>query len=618
MRLNKKSMLFSLGMMLTLFIAVMVVLAALMRHYTLESVQQQSRQQARLLLHQKVLLDGHAPTLRQPWKQHLKRMRGLEGIHIFRGEAVQEQYGAGPADVQPLDTLEKTVLATGEAALELEYRGLEPVFRYVMPWTMNIEPSLDCSQCHQGTADTILGGVSITTTMPALSEGARSIFMAIGSIFVVFTAGLLWTIHRFTTPIVQTARDIHKAVKKAISGDFRSQVMPRSDDEIGEIAKSFNTLTLFLNRDLHEIRTNVAQLLRCENTRAKNLLASTTRMVDGLIEVSQFKQTIEGDEHRTEVYRRLARVISEDFLVPHHSIYEVDHNKKRIVPMLLDGEPSDNVHWCDPQIQVRAESCRACRTGQIICNLEEPEICPCFRTHDETHTLHLCIPIIQSGRVGSLVQLIFRQEEAEELMKSRPILEAYLREAAPVLEAKRLMDTLKETTLRDSMTGLHNRRFLEEFMETLVAGHNRRKARIGVLMLDVDYFKKVNDTLGHQAGDELLKNVARILVNAVRASDLVIRYGGEEFLILLQDIQPQSLEQVAEKIRASVEKHKFHLAGQSVQKTISIGAALLPDDGDTLWQVIKFADVALYQAKEQGRNRVVRFTADMWQQQDEY
>ncbi len=604
--------------MLALLLSVTLMLITVMRHYTLEAVQQQAELLSRMLLHQMVLLDTEAPQLREQWKHGLRRLEGMERVHIFRAEAVKQQYGPGSPDAQPTDEHERAAAATGKMIRLVEYHGWEPQYRHIIPWKMNADPSMDCSRCHQAPADAVLGGVSITQAVPALSTGAKVILSAILAIFVIFTAILLWVVHRATTPIAATARDIHKAVERAIGGDFRGQITPRTQDEIGDIAESFNTLTLFLNRDLREIRTNVAQLLRCENTRAKNLLASTTRMVDGLIEVSQFKQTIEGDEHRMDVYRRLARVIGDDFLVRHFSIYEVDHNKKRIIPILVDHESVDKVRWCDPQIQVRAESCRACRTGQITTNMEEPEICPCFHSNDQHYTLHLCIPVIQSGRVGSLVQLVFRQEEAEELMKSRPILEAYLREAAPVLEAKRLMDTLKETTLRDGMTGLHNRRFLEEFMETLIAGQNRRKSRIGVLMLDVDYFKKVNDTLGHQAGDSLLKAVARILTHSVRASDLVIRYGGEEFLILLQDIDPDHLEKVAEKIRKAVEEHHFQLPGGVLRKTISIGAALMPDDGDTLWQVIKFADVALYKAKEAGRNRVVRFTPDMWQDQDEY
>ena len=99
---------------------------------------------------------------------------------------------------------------------------------------------------------------------------------------------------------------------------------------------------------------------------------------------------------------------------------------------------------------------------------------------------------------------------------------------------------------------------------------------------------------------------------------MVIRYGGEEFLIVLQDASGPAADQVAENIRHAVEKLRVNVSGTVLQKTISIGLSDYPDDSDTFWQAVKFADVALYRAKETGRNRVVRFTPDMWTDKHEY
>jgi diguanylate cyclase (GGDEF)-like protein len=137
-------------------------------------------------------------------------------------------------------------------------------------------------------------------------------------------------------------------------------------------------------------------------------------------------------------------------------------------------------------------------------------------------------------------------------------------------------------------------------------------------MLDLDYFKMVNDTYGHDAGDAVLKALSGVLKQSVRASDLLIRYGGEEFLIILLDSEGKAADQVAENIRAAVEKMKVQVAGVSLQKTISIGLSSFPEDSETFWQAVKFADVALYQAKEQGRNRVIRFNTGMWTDKKEY
>ena len=288
--------------------------------------------------------------------------------------------------------------------------------------------------------------------------------------------------------------------------------------------------------------------------------------------------------------------------------------------LMVDGEAGATCRWCDPQILVHAESCRARRTGHTINSIDSPGICYAFQPppEDAQDRCHVCIPIIQSGAVGSVLQLVIKREESERIQNFLPYLNVYLREAAPVIEAKRLMDTLRASNLTDAMTGLRNRRFLEEFAETLVSSSQRRKSQLAILMLDLDYFKMVNDTYGHDAGDLVLKALARTMQASVRTSDLVIRYGGEEFLIIMQDAGGEAAERVAEKIRAAVESMKIQLPGTVLQKTISIGIADFPQDSDTFWQAVKYADVAMYNAKESGRNRVVRFRPEMWKDEVKY
>jgi diguanylate cyclase (GGDEF)-like protein len=151
-----------------------------------------------------------------------------------------------------------------------------------------------------------------------------------------------------------------------------------------------------------------------------------------------------------------------------------------------------------------------------------------------------------------------------------------------------------------------------------VTSAQRRKSQLSILMLDLDYFKMVNDTYGHDAGDLVLKALAKTMQASVRAADLVIRYGGEEFLIIMQDAAGDGADAVAEKIRAAVEGMKVQLPGAVLQKTISIGIAEFPLDSDTFWQAVKYADVAMYNAKESGRNRVVRFRPEMWKDDVKY
>jgi diguanylate cyclase (GGDEF)-like protein len=217
------------------------------------------------------------------------------------------------------------------------------------------------------------------------------------------------------------------------------------------------------------------------------------------------------------------------------------------------------------------------------------------------------------------LQIVIPPDSKNQISATIPFVNVYLREASPVLESKRLMESLREANLRDPMTGLNNRRFLEEYLETLLATTQRNKSHLAILMLDLDFFKVVNDSHGHDAGDAVLKALAKTLRQTVRASDFVIRYGGEEFLILLQDTAADAAMQVAENIRIAVEALKVPVAGGIVlQKTISIGVADFPDDSAAFWQALKFADVSLYHAKQTGRNRVVRFTAELWTDKSSY
>jgi diguanylate cyclase (GGDEF)-like protein len=337
-------------------------------------------------------------------------------------------------------------------------------------------------------------------------------------------------------------------------------------------------------------------------------------MVETLTEAAHFKQAIEEDQSKAEIYGRLARVVEQRFDIKEYSIYEVLATNSQMLPVRVDGEAHGACRWCDPQILVRNETCRARRTGHLVDGVASPDICYAFQpSSDGDVRRYLCFPILQSGAVGGVLQLVLDESRISRATVLAPEVDIYLRETAPVLEAKRLMETLREANLRDPMTGLHNRRFLEESVENLLAQAQRRNAHLSIMMLDLDYFKMVNDTHGHDAGDAVLKALSKVLTRSVRGGDYVIRYGGEEFMILLHETEATAAMDVGEKIRLAVEEMKVPIAGGVLQKTISIGVADYPADSDTFWQTVKFADVALYKAKETGRNRVVRFVPALWE-----
>ncbi|MBQ4122764.1 GGDEF domain-containing protein, partial [bacterium] len=157
----------------------------------------------------------------------------------------------------------------------------------------------------------------------------------------------------------------------------------------------------------------------------------------------------------------------------------------------------------------------------------------------------------------------------------------------------------------DGLTELYNHRFFQEQMKTMIAEAKKEDTNFSLVLLDIDFFKKFNDTYGHQAGDAVLKHVARTLKMCVRKDDYVCRYGGEEMTILLNNIPEEIALKTAEKICAAIAEKKYKLSPElEVNVTISLGVATYPENGKTAEELIEYADKCLYNAKENGRNQV--------------
>jgi diguanylate cyclase (GGDEF)-like protein/PAS domain S-box-containing protein len=170
----------------------------------------------------------------------------------------------------------------------------------------------------------------------------------------------------------------------------------------------------------------------------------------------------------------------------------------------------------------------------------------------------------------------------------------------------RLQETLRDQAIRDPLTGLFNRRYMEESLEREMRRAERRDVPLGVMMLDIDHFKRFNDSFGHAAGDTALREIGRLLQEHTRGEDIACRYGGEEFtLILLDATLPFTLERAA-ALREQAGKLRLRHGSQSLGSvTLSLGVAVYPDHGRTAEELLRAADAALYRAKEQGRDRVV-------------
>ena len=173
-----------------------------------------------------------------------------------------------------------------------------------------------------------------------------------------------------------------------------------------------------------------------------------------------------------------------------------------------------------------------------------------------------------------------------------------------------MADKLEEIATRDSLTGLLNKKEILRILDAEINRARRHVASVSVMMLDLDYFKAINDTYGHQVGDMVLMSAARLIEKYVRGIDYIGRYGGEEILIVLPATSETESVEIAERIRRSLASTPIAVnEAQHINLTVSIGVAIFPADGETEGTLLSCADQALYQAKGAGRNQVVRYSA---------
>ncbi|MGM0578370.1 MAG: diguanylate cyclase [Myxococcota bacterium] len=347
--------------------------------------------------------------------------------------------------------------------------------------------------------------------------------------------------------------------------DALERVVVESGDEIGELTARFNCL------------------------------------LAGLRDVNTFKKVIETDESLGDVYVRLSEVFT-GMGLPEHRLYTVDTSHGGLETVIASGEEGD---WCRPDVRGDETLCRACRTGQAVSSGAYKGICRHFALGGERE--HLCLPVLIGGQTRAVVQ--FTGDASLGGKAKQDAVQRYIKEAVPVLKAKQLESQLRASAMRDALTGLYNRRYLEETHPRITARALRREEGLGVIMCDIDHFKDVNDTFGHAAGDTMLARLGEVLSESVRTEDLVVRYGGEEFLVVLVDADADTTARAAERIRVAVERLEFHAAGTPIHKTVSLGMSVFPRDGDAFWECVQRADEALYHAKESGRNRVVSASA---------
>jgi len=220
----------------------------------------------------------------------------------------------------------------------------------------------------------------------------------------------------------------------------------------------------------------------------------------------------------------------------------------------------------------------------------------------------ITIPLIIAEEVEGMLNIESEKLAAFSLEDQKALL-ALAEQAAVAIEKAKVLANTQYLAITDDLTGLYNHRFFKQKIREEITRARRFGSELTLLMLDMDDFKKINDTCGHPAGDRVLKEVAAIIRNTVRETDIPFRYGGEEFSVLLPQTGSQGAMEVAERLRQAIEAFSFPCsAGIVIQTTVSIGIATFPNDAANWSELVTIADSAMYRAKLEGKNTTCRET----------
>ncbi len=280
--------------------------------------------------------------------------------------------------------------------------------------------------------------------------------------------------------------------------------------------------------------------------------------------------------------------------------------------LFLAGAEEQGWHWAagwgsgNPPRALAPDGCEALRTGQPAWSSVAAQRCshppsPAAWAEDA----RACLPIVADGVVFGLLVIEFPGAAPASADRRFPLATALAEQTALALANLRLREALREQSIRDGLTGVYNRRYLDATLARELARAARSRGTLAVAMVDIDHFKAINDGHGHAAGDRVLRVVAATLQSVFRSSDVVCRYGGEEFLVLVCDAAPAQVVERCERLLDSLRALDLHHAGRAIGRlTASVGLGFFPRHGESAEALVGAADAALYAAKQGGRDQL--------------
>lgn len=600
--MQKKLTLIIVGTIFVSFLALLVISTLSIRHFGMKNAEEKAETIAELVkdglsVH---MMNGMMDQ-REFFLKKTSKVKGVDSLWVVRSQSVIEQFGEGKLNERPRDAIDEQVLQNGQTYTKSIENSDATKLRVTIPYIAKENDTPNCFQCHNAKEGETLGVVSMVFDLGDQRIDGIVTSLVVLLFSLVIMAFVIFIINRTMKPLMDVFNSIVFVMNKAQGGDYQRRVrdLGKSED-CHRVTFLINSFLDKLEYTLADIEATVKKFLSLKPTQQEDMLIGAQKIVHELSDIYQFKRTIEFDESKEEVYTRIGTILEDTFELRDFVLAE--SGKNAIHPTIVYATSSEDKR-IDP-------ACRALRTKQVVFSNQFKNICAqCSNACEH----FICVPYTISNNFELLLHVSATSaEDLKHIKEKLPQIQNYIDSARPELLSKDLMQILKISSTTDALTGLFNRKYLDEYIEKALSQAKRNGIVYGILMIDIDYFKMVNDTYGHDVGDKAIKILSKILQESIRDSDTVFRFGGEEFLVLLYQCDEAVVEKIAQKIRLAFEKAPIQASnGASFYKTLSVGASIFPKDADSIWKCIKYADIALYNAKENGRNCVKIFDENM-------
>jgi len=599
-------------LLLSLGIATIINVSLNFRDYTIDSAIKKSKMTADIV---KDGLTAHMVNgimdKREYFLNKISNKEEIKSLWITRSKDVINQYGTGFNNETVRDAIDKQVLETGKMIKVVTEKTDKIILRVTIPYKATELDIPNCLTCHNVEQGTTLGAISMEFDITNMRTESAMTILKIAIINIIFIILVLILINYYITPYTKLFSNLQEGIKKAYKGDFTHSFETTVNGDAREIVVQINSLFQKIQESFIDIKEDLGTFIQQDTTHHDDPLYETKFIIGELSDIYKFKKTIELDSSKELVYSRIVNILISKYRLKHFTLYELNNvtYKRTLI------HNTDRTTICLDTVENDINLCRANRTNTDIISSDFNNLC---EGCEITNSKYICLPFTINHEHSIVLSITARlDEEITRIQAQVDSIKHYLEAAKPVIESSLLMEQLRDTSLKDAMTGLYNRRFLDEFIDQIMSQTKRNKENYHVLMLDVDFFKKVNDTYGHDVGDQVIVKIGILLNETIRESDLGIRYGGEEFVILLYNSTNEGALEVAKKIHKGFGDLEFDVGnGETMQKTMSIGMAKFPRDGDTIWKCIKFADTALYVAKTTGRDKIVEYAKEMSESDD--